>query len=188
MTTDEIKQQVNMTELLGRYGVNVRGNMCRCPFHGQDKHPSMKVFKDGANCFTCGWNGDIFKFVQQMENCDFKTAFKILGGTYKQHNTKQSKALSDRRFQVKKDESERKEKERNKLKDELSYCIKVLNKVIEIYDCEDLENATDIWIDAISDKEIILYMWEEIIEGREVDINNAHRRCESIRSKYIAIR
>ena len=42
----------------------------------------MKIYKDSFNCFSCGAHGDIFSFVQEMEKCDFKTAFMLLGGTY----------------------------------------------------------------------------------------------------------
>mgnify|MGYP003311815932 CR=1 FL=1 len=89
MTTEEIKQSLSMHDVLARYGIEVKRNMCSCPFHGVDKHPSMKVFKDGFKCFGCGMNGDVFTFVQEYEHCDFKTAFKLLGGTY-QHNSKAS--------------------------------------------------------------------------------------------------
>lgn len=72
-----------MNDVIQRYNIHVKsGGMCRCPFHGQDKHPSMKIYKDSYNCFTCGANGDIFSFIQNMEHCDFKTAFYQLGGTY----------------------------------------------------------------------------------------------------------
>ena len=70
-----------MVEILQRYSPKIKGNMCSCPFH-VDKNPSMKIFKDGAKCFSCGWSGDIFKMVMDMDRCDFKTAFITLGGTY----------------------------------------------------------------------------------------------------------
>ena len=78
-----------MPDVMARYGIEVKRNMCSCPFHGADKHPSMKVFKDGFKCFGCGKHGDIFSFVQEIENCDFKQAFFILGGSY-EHSTKAS--------------------------------------------------------------------------------------------------
>ena len=83
MTVEEIKSQYSMRSIVERYGIKVnRTGFCSCPFHGQDKHPSMKIYKDSYNCFTCGANGDIFSFIQNMEHCDFKTAFYQLGGTY----------------------------------------------------------------------------------------------------------
>ena len=48
----------------------------------------MQIFHDGFKCHTCNANGDIFKFVQLMENCSFKNAFLSLGGEYE--NTKEN--------------------------------------------------------------------------------------------------
>ena len=93
MTVDEIKFQISMDDVLQMYGLKkARGGMCSCPFHGRDKHPSMKIYKDSFNCFTCHANGDIFSFVMKMDGCDFKTAFYKLGGSYKKNKT-----FSDRR-------------------------------------------------------------------------------------------
>ena len=82
MTLEEIKENVTMRDVMDKYKIKVsRSNMCCCPIH-KEKHPSMKIYKDSFNCFSCGAHGDIFSFVQEMEKCDFKTAFMFLGGTY----------------------------------------------------------------------------------------------------------
>ena len=82
MTLEEIKETVTMRDVMDKYKIKVsRSNMCCCPIH-KEKHPSMKIYKDSFNCFSCGAHGDIFSFVQEMEKCDFKTAFMFLGGTY----------------------------------------------------------------------------------------------------------
>ena len=45
MNSEEIKQQITMYEVLGRYGLSVgRSGMICCPFHGE-RHPSMKIYK-----------------------------------------------------------------------------------------------------------------------------------------------
>lgn len=83
MDKETIKQQYSMRDVLARYGMtpNRSGFVC-CPFHFGDSTASMKIYKDSYYCFGCGATGDIFSFVQNMDNCDFKTAFQILGGTY----------------------------------------------------------------------------------------------------------
>ena len=82
MTLEEIKENVTMRDVMDKYQIKVsRSNMCCCPIH-KEKHPSMKVYKDSFCCFSCGAHGDIFNLVQEVEKCDFKTAFIILGGTY----------------------------------------------------------------------------------------------------------
>lgn len=89
MTTDEIKQSVSMREIIEQYGIKVNGHgFCCCPFH-KEKTASMKVYKTSYNCFGCGANGDVFSFVMGMDHCDFKTAYKALGGSYKQQTDRQ---------------------------------------------------------------------------------------------------
>ena len=89
MTTDEIKQSVSMQEIVERYGIRIdRKGFCCCPFH-KEKTGSMKIYKSSYNCFGCGANGDIFSFVMGMEHCDFKNAYKALGGSYKQQTDRQ---------------------------------------------------------------------------------------------------
>lgn len=83
MTADEIKSQYSMRDIVGRYGFHPnRAGFISCPFHRGDHSPSMKIYEKDFHCHACGANGDIFTFVQKMDNCDFKTAFYSLGGTY----------------------------------------------------------------------------------------------------------
>lgn len=83
MTLEEIKSRYSMQDIVARYGFHPnRTGFISCPFHKGDHTASMKLYSDSFNCFGCGANGDIFTFVQKMDNCDFKTAFYSLGGTY----------------------------------------------------------------------------------------------------------
>lgn len=88
MTVEEIKDNITMPDLARQYGIHIRnGSMASCPFHGEDRHPSMKIYKDSFHCFACNRSGDIFKFVMEMDGVDFKTAFYQLGGTYEHEKT-----------------------------------------------------------------------------------------------------
>lgn len=51
-----------------------------CPFHGDDKHPSMKVYdaNKGYHCFVCGEGGDVFDFVMKIDNVSFDDAVRIV--------------------------------------------------------------------------------------------------------------
>ncbi len=82
MDKDQIKSTTSMIDVIARYGFqpNKSGFIC-CPFH-QEKTASLKIYPDSFHCFGCHANGDIFKFVMLMEECDFKKAYSILGGTY----------------------------------------------------------------------------------------------------------
>lgn len=61
-----IKNAVNIISAAERYGVSVkRSNFINCIFHN-DKHPSMKLYKDHYHCFSCGAHGDVISFTAQL--------------------------------------------------------------------------------------------------------------------------
>jgi len=176
MTTEEIKQNITMKELLGRYGIKVRNNMCSCPFHGKDKHPSMKVFKDGANCFTCGWNGDLFKFVQDIEHCDFKQAFILLGGTY-EHETGQKGKMLGIKY---KREREKRDKETRFQQDFKLLLSNAITKCRFIIMTE--VAYSDRWCAAYKALESLTHAWdEEYIEKESVDKADVFRIIRRIK-------
>ncbi len=79
---DEIKMRLPIDQLVAQYcqlKKKGRSFVALCPFHN-DSHPSMLVSPDKgiAYCFACQSGGDIFSFVQKIENVDFPTALKIL--------------------------------------------------------------------------------------------------------------
>lgn len=73
---NEITSVISSYVQLNRKGRNYWG--C-CPFH-HEKTPSFCVndMDQFYHCFGCGETGDVIKFVQKMENCDFIDAVKIL--------------------------------------------------------------------------------------------------------------
>lgn len=76
-----IIETVNMKDVLFRYGVKIVANRCKCPIvdHGR-KDMSVSVFNNGIKCWTCNQSYNVFDVVMKFENCDFNTAFDILGG------------------------------------------------------------------------------------------------------------
>lgn len=181
MTVDEIKRTTSMLDVLARYGIRVRNKMCSCPFHGEDRHPSMQIFKDGYKCHTCGAYGDIFTFVQEYEGVDFKTAFKILGGSYKRMDPLERKVTKSK-FQREKEERERKERSDAEFKYHLARSLSGLRTVLEI--CEPM---SDFGVYAQHQLPWLEYIWEEkyIREG-EVNELDVYRKCRAI-EQYIGI-
>jgi DNA primase len=79
---DRVKQQADIVRVVGEYvrlkkgGQNFVG---LCPFHSE-KTPSFAVHpvKQIYHCFGCGAGGDVFKFVMEMDKCDFLEAVRIV--------------------------------------------------------------------------------------------------------------
>lgn len=133
MTVDEIKQTYSMRDVLSRYGLQAkRDGMISCPFHGEDRHASMKVYKDSFHCFACGVNGDIFTFIQKMDNCDFKTAFYQLGGEYvKDHKQSRMAQYHAQKAREKREREERKLKTEIRKNDTMIHATRELMKQAE---------------------------------------------------------
>ncbi len=79
---DQIKENLSITEVVSTYirleksGSQLRA---RCPFHNE-RTPSFYVSPErkSFHCFGCQTHGDIFTFVEKIENIPFVEALKIL--------------------------------------------------------------------------------------------------------------
>jgi DNA primase len=78
-----LKQQADIVRIVGEYvklrktgGQNFTG---LCPFHNE-KTPSFSVHatRQFYHCFGCGESGDVFKFVQKLENISFPEAVRLV--------------------------------------------------------------------------------------------------------------
>lgn len=73
---DEILTYVTMENILDKYGIEHKRGMFSCPFHGEDRKPSAKAYKNNFHCFACGKNRDIIGFVEEYFNLSFKEAMQ----------------------------------------------------------------------------------------------------------------
>lgn len=157
MTSEEIKAQYSMRDIIeGRYGIKVnRAGMARCPFHQGDNTASLKVYKRDYHCFGCNANGDIFSFVQEMEHCDFKTAFMMLGGEYEKPSLSSSlnvyKARRARETKLAKEQRLRQKMSINNLL--ISVYTRWLNR---------FEPLSDEWCDTYNALQYQLYIFDEL--------------------------
>lgn len=165
MTKEQIKESVSMREAVERYGIHInRRGFCKCPFH-TEKTASMKIYNDSFYCFGCEKSGDIFTFVQNIENCDFKTAFHILGGDYS-HNDN----LANVRILRNQKRKETKQIKLEKLKKEIDETYRDLHFFMK---GEQLfEPYSDNWCYCVKDIEYLRYKatmldreWEKINNG-----------------------
>lgn len=79
---EQILERVDLLDVVGeRVALTRKGKefVGLCPFHDDHKpsfsvNPTKGIFK----CWSCGVGGDVFKFVQLYERCDFKAALQQL--------------------------------------------------------------------------------------------------------------
>lgn len=79
---EELKRKNDIVSTISRYvPVKSKGSnqWACCPFH-HEKTPSFCVneMEQFYHCFGCGETGDVIKFVQKIESCDFWQACEIL--------------------------------------------------------------------------------------------------------------
>jgi len=80
---ETVKQQADIVRIVGDYiklkkaGASNYSGLC--PFHGE-KTPSFSVHatRQFYHCFGCGVSGDVFSFVQKIENVTFPEAVRLV--------------------------------------------------------------------------------------------------------------
>src|SRR5947208_3978816 len=78
-----VKQQADIVRVVGEYvklkKVGAQNFSGLCPFH-QEKTPSFSVHatRQFFHCFGCGASGDVFSFVQKLENITFPEAVRVV--------------------------------------------------------------------------------------------------------------
>src|ERR1700719_5041330 len=90
MPTDDfketVKQQADIVRVIGDYiklkKAGAQNYSGLCPFHGE-KTPSFSVHatRQFYHCFGCGVSGDVFSFVQKVENITFPEAVRLVAQT-----------------------------------------------------------------------------------------------------------
>lgn len=155
MTKEEIKAKYTMKDVAAMYGIRPnRAGFCSCPFHAGDRTPSLKLYERDFNCYACGANGDVFTFVQLMDDCDFKTAFKRLGGNYKAMTRQDKRNIyrAVKRRQTDKNKALSKCKKGHELSDRLTECRKAL---------ENTTPMSDGWAKAFNKLQYAEYLYSE---------------------------
>jgi DNA primase len=78
-----LKQQADIVRVVGDYvslkKAGAQNYSGLCPFH-KEKTPSFSVHatRQFFHCFGCGKSGDVFKFVQEIENISFPEAIRMV--------------------------------------------------------------------------------------------------------------
>jgi DNA primase len=80
-----VKQQADIVKIIGEYvrlkKAGAQNYSGLCPFHSE-KSPSFSVHavRQFYHCFGCGQSGDVFSFIQKIENVSFPEAVKTVAG------------------------------------------------------------------------------------------------------------
>lgn len=83
ISKEELLDKIDIVDLIGGYAklrkYYDKTYKALCPFH-VEKTPSLNVNRKEKlwYCFGCGKGGDMFTFVMEIYNCDFKSAFEAL--------------------------------------------------------------------------------------------------------------
>ncbi len=83
-----LKQQADIVRIVGEYvtlrKAGAQNFIGLCPFH-QEKTPSMSVHasRQFFHCFGCGASGDVFNFVQKIENITFPESVRLIADKLK---------------------------------------------------------------------------------------------------------
>src|SRR5215469_14165034 len=78
-----VKQQTDIVRIIGDYvklkKAGAQNFSGLCPFHGE-KTPSYSVHatRQFYHCFGCGQSGDVFSFIQKIENITFPEAVRLV--------------------------------------------------------------------------------------------------------------
>ena len=78
-----VKQQADIVRIIGDYiklkKAGAQNYSGLCPFHGE-KTPSFSVHatRQFYHCFGCGVSGDVFSFIQKIENITFPEAVRMV--------------------------------------------------------------------------------------------------------------
>jgi DNA primase len=100
---EEIRERCDLVEIISAHvALRKTGRTYKglCPFHNE-KTPSFNVDPDRQlwKCFGCGEGGDVFSFVQKIENLTFGEAAEQLArkvGVTIEHSEQAARALSER--------------------------------------------------------------------------------------------
>jgi DNA primase len=80
---ETVKQQADIVRIVGDYvalkKAGAQNYSGLCPFH-KEKTPSFSVHatRQFYHCFGCGVSGDVFSFVQKVENISFPEALRVI--------------------------------------------------------------------------------------------------------------
>lgn len=155
MTKEEIKVACTVPEILGRQGVQVRNGRCRAVCH-EGTHYTAKVSRELYHCFKCGHSMDVFDLTMHFNNCDFKAAIELLGGS--ERPSFRTAFIAEKAVREKKEREYRKQEYLKKRK-EILLVMRACRNIIK-----ENEPFTDIWCYAANKLTYQEYLYDYLEE------------------------
>ena len=129
---DEVKQQLNIRQVVEFYGFNVnRAGQFICPFHNDHK-PSASIKKDYFNCFVCGAGGDLITFTAKLHGLSNINACKKLVSDFRLNISTEPQTQVDK---LKADRERAKRQAELKRQKEIENLIQHTGLVLASYHC-----------------------------------------------------
>lgn len=75
---EKLKKTISMKDVFDSFGIETMRNPTACPFHASAGGKCLGFNFETAHCFHCDGSWNIFSFVKQMKNCDFREALNYL--------------------------------------------------------------------------------------------------------------
>lgn len=75
---DNLKSHLRMSDVLQSFGIDTSKNPTQCYFHSSNGGKCLGFNDETAHCFHCDGSWNIFSFVKEAKNCDFKEALEYL--------------------------------------------------------------------------------------------------------------
>lgn len=93
----EIKNNINIIDIITSYGIIVKNDKCNCPFHNETNNSLVIYpFTNSYYCFGCQAGGDLIDFVARKEDITQIEAAKLLNNKYNLNiNFEKVKGMND---------------------------------------------------------------------------------------------
>lgn len=80
---DLVSKSITLGDILkveGRVSLNLEEEQLKCPFHGRDSKPSARYYRntDSMYCWYCKERWDIYKYIGQRDNLNFKESLNYI--------------------------------------------------------------------------------------------------------------
>ena len=129
---EDVKQQLNIRQVVEFYGFNVnRAGQFICPFHNDHK-PSASIKKDYFNCFVCGAGGDLITFTAKLHGLSNINACKKLVSDFRLNISTEPQTQADK---LKADRERAKRQAELKRQKEIENLIQHTGLVLASYHC-----------------------------------------------------